>query len=561
MRKISTLLAILMLGFATESSAQTTFGGTVLHNDYLGWNDLYNLSFTSHNYGTARSMAMGNAFTALGSDLASASLNPAGIGMYSSNNFNIGFMMQFSKTRTPASDPYYVGVPRRHQEFKDHTERFGMASVGGIANVYNGTGALTSFNFGVVYNRIADFNHDSMSASIGNPAYESMANLFATLGNVDGLVTNNNGTMPFGDDPYYWGAVLAYKNGLTNKDDQGWFVDRISGSAEIDQYSAIQTRGSIGEYAITAGMNFSDIFYIGATLGIQSVNYRRTIFYGENYIYTDGLYPSGADMPYQLEYMNYSQSSHVTGTGINFKIGITLRPVHWMRLGVAYHTPTYYALAHKYSSQMWSCTYSAGNNPDGYDLTPDGYMYDNVYSPELIDDGPNAWKFRSPSRLLLGAAFTIAQRIILSADYERSWYQSIRLTHAPIWGLDYTDATLEVFKGSNTVRVGAEAVVTNFLALRMGYIYSGSTLRPDYTDILASHPMVTEQRFVTAGLGIQCSSNFAIDLAYQYGVTDYTRHQTFFAIDAYDPEYDISPRVMRNTTKRHIAVISLDFRF
>ena len=285
MRKIYTLLTVALLGIATNSSAQMDFGGTALNNDYLGWSDLYNLSFTAHNYGTARSMAMGNAFTALGSDLSSASLNPAGIGMYTTNNFNMGFMMQFSKTKTPASDQFYNGVPRRQQEFTDHTERFGIASIGGVANVYNGTGALTSFNFGFVYNRIADFNYNTMSASVGNPANSSMANLFATLGNIDGLQTSSNGAMDFGNDPYYWGAVLAYKNGLTNKDDQGWFIDRIAPYAEIDQYTAIQSRGSIGEYAITAGMNFSDIFYLGATLGIQSVNYRRTIFYGENYIY------------------------------------------------------------------------------------------------------------------------------------------------------------------------------------------------------------------------------------------------------------------------------------
>jgi hypothetical protein len=132
--------------------------------------------------------------------------------------------------------------------------------------------------------------------------------------------------MDFGNDPYYWGAVLAYKNGLTNKDDLGWYIDRIGENARIDQYNAVQTRGSIGEYAITMGFNFVDKFYIGATLGIQSVNYQRNVFYGENYLYPNG-YPSGSDMPYQLEYMNYLQSTRISGAGVNFKVGFTWRPV------------------------------------------------------------------------------------------------------------------------------------------------------------------------------------------------------------------------------------------
>ena len=185
------------------------------------------------------------------------------------------------------------------------------------------------------------------------------------MSNLDGLQTDADGRMDFGNDPYYWGAVLAYKNGLTNKDDKGWFIDRISPDAEIDQYSAVQTRGSIGEYAITFGMNFVDKFYIGASLGIQSINYRRTTFYGENYIYADGLYPSGEEMPYQLDYMNYSQATELSGTGVNFKIGATYRPFKFLRLGIAYHTPTAYSVAFGYEAEM--CASSIFNNVQGYD--------------------------------------------------------------------------------------------------------------------------------------------------------------------------------------------------
>ena len=58
---------------------------------------------------------------------------------------------------------------------------------------------------------------------------------------------------------------------------------------------------------------------------------------GENYNYPNG-YPSGDEMSYQLEYMNYEQRTRLSGTGINFKIGVTLRPVKWWRVGIAYHT-------------------------------------------------------------------------------------------------------------------------------------------------------------------------------------------------------------------------------
>jgi hypothetical protein len=566
MRKIYAIVAMLALGIMTISSSRAQsvdFGGTTFNNDIVGWNDLYGMSFTSHNYGTARSMAMGNAFTALGADMISASLNPAGIGMYVESDVSISPMMQFTKSPTANAKSFYLeGTPKHKQKYSDHCAPFGLASAGGVATAYKGTGAITNVNIGFVYNRIADFNQTTAFASLGNPGTESLANIFCTLANVDGLKTNNDGTMPFGNDPFYWGTTLAYKNGLINKDDEGWFIDRIDADlAEIDQYSAVETRGSLGEYALTIGLNFRDVVYVGASLGIQSLNYKQTVFYGEDYIYAPGNEPSGEVMPYQLTYMNYEQRTRITGTGFNFKIGVTARPVDWLRIGVAYHTPTYYSLSLRYGGDMWSGTYSAGNNPEDYDIDRNGYMYDNVGTPIWEDAGPNSWNFRSPSRLMVGAAVTLAKRIIVSADYERSWYQSIRLQQSPILGLSYTDSMKTYFKGSNTLRVGAEMYMLPFLPVRVGYIWNGSTLRKGYENMVASHPLPTKQQYITAGFGIKFTRSVYMDFAYQYGITNYTDYQTFYAIDSEDETLNIQSDLFSTKTRRHIAVITFGVRF
>ena len=568
MRRVYNAIATALLLMTTigavsaQQQPSWNFGGTTLNNDMVGWGDLYNLSFTSHNYGTAQSMAMGNAFTALGANMVSASLNPAGIGMYTHSDLSITPIMQFTKSPTANSDAYYSSdVPKSQQVYSDHTERFGLGSAGVVFAAYRGTGAVTNINVGLVYNRIADFNQNRLNASLDNESYDSMANIFATLGNVDGLKTNDDGTMPFGNDPYYWGAVLAYKNGLTNKDDQGWFIDRIDEDAIIDQYSSVQTRGSIGEFALTVGFNFVDLIYVGASLGMQSLNYRREVYYRENYIYSDATRPTGDEMPYQLDYMNYLQRTQMSGTGINFKLGVTARPLDWLRIGIAYHTPTYYNIDFGYDAEMWSRTYSAGDNPDGYDIGPMGYMYDDAYSGVWEDAGPYSWCFRSPSRLLTGIAVTIAKRAIISADYERSWYQSTRLTSAPIKNLDYKTPTTTCFKGSNTVRVGAEVYITPFLPVRVGYIWSGSTLREGYEDMVATHELPKQESFITAGFGLKFVKGIYLDFAYQYGRRTFTDYQTFYAIDYNNSDNDIESRLFSTTTDRHIAIITLGFSF
>lgn len=563
MRKIYTTIVALGLALGTLSAQGVNFGGTTLDNDIIHWGDLYNLSFTTRSYGTARSMAMGNAFTALGADMVSASMNPAGIGMYLESDVSFTPMMQFTKSPTEGGMPYYKeGTPKHAREFNDHTERFGLASAGGIFSVYRSTRALTNLNIGFVYNRIADFNQNTLNASFGNAFTNSMANVYCTLADVDGLKPNSEGRLPFGNDPYLWGATAAYKNGLINyrQESRDWYIDRIAENALIDHYSSVETRGSIGEYAFTAGFNFIDRVYLGVSLGLQDVRYRRNVFYGEGYNYPDNNYPSATIYPYQLEYMNSLQRTSISGSGFNFKVGITARPVDWLRIGVAYHTPTYYTLNMRYDIDMWSATYSAGDNPEDYDIGSDGYIYDEAYSGIWEDSGGYAWRFRSPSRLLAGVAFTIAQRVILSADYERSWYQTTHLQYAPI-DVAHNEWLDECFKGSNTLRVGAEAYILPFLPVRVGYIWSGSALRKGYEDVVFTHPLPTRESIITAGFGLKFNNNIYLDFAYQYSNTHYTPFQTFYAIDSYDPELDIESDIFSFHTMRHKAVVTLGFRF
>ena len=235
-------------------------------------------------------------------------------------------------------------------------------------------------------------------------------------------------------------------------------------------------------------------------------------------------------MPYQLDYMNYMQRTEFSGSGVNIKLGITARPVEWLRVGIAYHSPTLYSLNMHYDGEMWSRTYSAGSNPDDYDVDSQDEAYTGVWE----DAGPYTWDFSSPSRLLLGGAVTLLQRVILSVDYERSWYGGIRLHSSPIKGLSYTEMTKKVFKGGDTLRIGAEGYLLPFLALRAGYIWSGSTLRDAYKDAILTHPVLTSSSYVSCGVGVKFNEH---------------------------PAQSIESSSFGLNTTRHIAVVTLGYRF
>ena len=99
-----TLLVALGLGLMGSASAQEfRFGGLMMDRDGMMSNDMYTLSQVGFGFGTARSMAMAGAFTSLGGDLASMGINPAGLGMYRSNDVSFSPMMGFNNASNSAS--------------------------------------------------------------------------------------------------------------------------------------------------------------------------------------------------------------------------------------------------------------------------------------------------------------------------------------------------------------------------------------------------------------------------------------------------------------------------
>lgn len=550
---ISTVVALVMSLFTTANvKAQgLDFGGTVLNNDKATWMDLYNLSHTSHNFGTARSMAMGNAFTALGADMVSASLNPAGVAMYVGGDLSITPMISVAKTNS-TGEAYYNLANRADNP----NTRFVVPNFGVVIPVSMSTGVLTNVNFAMSYNRIADFNQSRLMASLDNSEGNSLANYFRDFSNAfdQDLKFDNEGYLKYGD-PFSWGAVLAYDTYLTNVDDEGWFVDRISDDAIIDQYSMLETRGAVDEWSFAGGFNLIDKVYLGISIGIQSIDYTRNTYYGEDYLYEN----NDSGLVDQLLYTDYWQSTYFYGTGHNFKFGVTARPLPWLRIGVAYHTPTYYSLEISYAGAMESKTSHIEPGKDEEIIEKD------AESPYFEEYGVNSWRFRTPSRLLTGVAVTLGNRAILSADYERSWYQTLRLQKSTIYGLDdvYKGHFKEVFKANNTLRLGLECYVLPAVALRAGYIWSDSAIKSGYEDAMTSRPSPTTQSFITAGLGLHLNKTTYLDFAYQHGTAHYTSIQPFYVTETYGGV--TTPKIESATfdtkTTNNNFVLTLGFRF
>lgn len=548
MKKIFlTLCTALMLCSAAKGEAFDS-GGLVIDPSTITAFDIFNSSTTQFSLGTARSAAMAGAMTSLGADASSMSINPAGMGMYRSNEIVFTPMMTFSRAESNAAT--FEGNSKN---------RFGIGNFSMVAKLRESSTGVTAINMGIAYNRLADFNYKYSFATQGTAGSSSIADIFAgqlAAGQITStqLKGNYDGAGYFmwdRFDPTYWGAILGYKTGLINDSNGGWGRDMIGSAAGVDGYTTVESKGSAGEWVWSLGMNFGSKFYLGFSLGAATINRERHIYYGEGYSYT-----ADPALNYQMEHFNYDQVAKMKGTGVNFKIGAIYRPIESLRIGVAFHTPTYYSVTYSYQGGMTS-EIKANNNVDDYKLDSNGYIRP-PFSEEtvvLVDDGDYSWSYTSPTRLMFGVSYTIAKQLILSVDYERDWYNSMRLKDSP-YGALYKGYIKDTFKGSNTVRAGAEWRFIPQMAVRMGYgLWSGALT--DNTAIYSS-PVTYRTEYMSAGFGVALSKHFTIDATYQFCKNNMTPYKTFYG---YDSSIDIASPTINTTLERHNLLLSLTVHF
>lgn len=553
-----------LCGAASAQPASYAIGGQHFSNDAMTTADLFSLSQQQFNFGTARSMGMAGAFTSLGGDMASMVINPAGLGMYRSGEVALTPMLSISNSSTPGTGSF---------ESNSNT-RFAMGNFGGVFNVYEGSGKLLSFNIGVGYTRLADFNYNT-SFSVPSAQRASIADAMSVMLEAGGVGISESGKIhqegctDWGVDPAFWPGVAAYKTYLVGMNDFGvWYPEEIGANAMIESGSSVRSRGSAGEFSLSMGGNIDNKLYFGVTFGVQSIYQKKSLYYGESYSYGGGNGYDSGDMAVDadgvpltsvMQAMGMRQSVRLDGTGVNFKLGVIYRPTPALRLGFVFHTPTLYALERRYELAMSTVSLGATSETDP---TTHEYTSDAV-SDVLEDDGPNTWEFASPTRMMFGASYTFGPFAVLSVDYERAWYNGIRVKGMPYlpYGAgegDFKQDFKHYFKGSNNLRVGLEVRPVPSVAVRAGYGYVGSMLKEKGT--ILSQPATEEMNYLTAGLGFKLGRACYIDVAYCYSKAESTEYMLFYGnrypdmVSSEPAEIYESDRFKTDLTRHNIAL-------
>ena len=422
--------------------------------------------------GTARFTAMGGAFGALGGDFSSLSINPAGIGIFRSSEITITPALNYSQVKTS----YF----NSHNE--DMKYNFNLNNLGAVFTFPTGRpgeeGGWQYVNIGLGINRHNNFNNRWIARGF-NPNNSFMTSILeeaTAQGSVDRLNDFSSG--------------LAWDTWLLGKDDvEGFFVDMPDG--RVTQHLETNSSGSIREFLLTLGANYNDRLYLGATVGFPSVKYEEEKVYTEKD--SEGLNES-------FNALTYTNSLETSGTGYNFKLGAIIRVTDFLRLGGAFHTPTFFELKDKYRATMRSDM----NLPDYNDF---------ARSPE----GRFKYEINTPLKAIGSVGLVFGNMGMINIDYEYIDYTKARLRSSEYLFSDENDMIRAAFTEQHNVRIGGEMRLDP-LILRAGYAYYSSPYRSGVND--------DQRSIISAGFGIR-EGNYSLDFAYSYTFfsDDYSMYQ------------------------------------
>ena len=436
--------------------------------------------------GSARTLAMGNAFTALGGDLGAVAINPASSGTMRSSTFSFSPSVNVARG---AAD--YLGITT-----KENSTRFSMANAGFVWNFDTGryTGLL-NFNVGVSFNRRNNYN-TFMSAG-GTTDGSSM--LSAIAHNLYGTdyhsLEKNGGYDPYSNTALSWPSILAWNTYALATIDPFTDDEYMSSTenitpdyelyipGDLKQTFNRNTYGGANEFAINLGTNISDILYLGVNFNFTTIDYT----YQENYSEAsldDSVFQDG------FVRMNHTGWLTVRGSGFDAKFGAILTPVKGLRIGATFTTPTTYILTDDWGNSM---TTEFNNGKRFTQNSPTGtYTY----------------KMTSPLRFSLGIAY-VFNRALLSFDYERVDYSTAKLKtrdNSIETALELENDIIRQYYGaSNILRVGGEVWCTEKIALRAGYAHYGATSQ-----------LEPKTQFVSGGIGCRLGKLSSLDFTYQH---------------------------------------------
>ena len=431
--------------------------------------------------GSARIQAMGGAQVALGGDYSSSFSNPAGLGFFNKSEATLSMATNFYNSTST-----YLST-----DTKDSKSNFNIPGFSLVLHSDKNTGKLISGNFAISFSRTNNFNQNFTYQ--GTNSSTSLIDYFMDQSTgYDPSQFSQNG------DAYYSLSRLGFSNYLfgpsseINPGGDSTLYHSYADKTGLKQRERVQTTGAQNQFNVSYGANFNDLFYLGATVGFPSFNYRSQKAYSE-YFHQGPLIG-----------FNLNEDYTIKGSGVNLTIGGIIKPKDFVQLGVSVATPTYfYSIADNYTATLSS----QWDNFSYVDITYPSNNRTLTSRSDGIDQLIANYTLTTPWRIKAGATIFIKKHGLITAEVEKVNYGKSSLS-SQTDGLDFTydNKDIKNFASVMNLRGGGEYRFGNF-RVRAGYSYM-----PD-PYLAVQNNTDNSITGVSGGLGYR-TTKYTIDLGY-----------------------------------------------
>lgn len=418
--------------------------------------------------GTGRFLGVNGAFGALGAEFTATSLNPAGLAMYRTNELVFSPALRFANTDATLPN---AGLPLR-----ETNSAFRFDNVGIVFYSAPRRSRWKTFNVGIGMNQLANFRRDIYytgfaEGTLLNNWFEESRPLLQSR--PDGSTLDPfTGGLAFETNAFY------FMNGQPAYDFEG------NEAADIRRTHTIAQSGSVSEIVISMAGNYNERLFVGATFGLPLARYRFEGDYQEK---------DADDKVTYFDELAFTEYLETNGFGLNGKFGIIYRPAQPLRIGMYFHTPTWWRLTDNF------------NNSFLYQYTDSrGTARNQANSP----DGNFEYRLLTPWRAGMGAAFLFDKNGFLSADLEWVDYSAARYNFTP------RTANTGLKEQERQVNANIRRQYEGTMNLRLGGEWASSIFRLRAGIALLGKPQANQSGFnvsYSGGVGVK-AQGFFLDL-------------------------------------------------
>ncbi|WP_343486807.1 aromatic hydrocarbon degradation protein [Allomuricauda sp. d1] len=410
-------------------------------------NDVLRLS-TENIQGTARFQGMSGAFGALGGDLSSLNVNPAGSAVFNFSQFTI------SGSNYNRNNDAFFGNSRVNTELN----AVELNQAGGVFVFKSPDSPWKKLSLAFNYDLAQNFDNEFLASGSTTQGIDNYFLNFAQgvpfgdillVGNetVADAYLNIGAEQGFGDQQ----AFLGYFGGIIDPTDEsnldGTSYVRNAQYTNVNQEVIQTTSGYNSKFMANFAGQYQENLYIGASLNFHSVLIDRLTLFEER----------GYDADSEIQTTIFDNFLRTQGDGFSFSFGAIAKLNDNIRIGGSYQSPTWYRLTDDLSQRISS------------DLADDSI---GLIDFNLVNLFPE-YRINTPSKITASAAVVFGKDGLISFDYSYQDMSEAKLRPTSDPDFASENSLIAQLGVVNTYRIGGEYRIER-VSLRGGYRFEES---------------------------------------------------------------------------------------